>query len=302
MQAKQLFSNWNLGINWRYNLLYELNVIWQFIWRDVWATIIPGLLFLLAAWHIHPSSGVQLLWVLGCGIVYFLLYILPFALSNQIVGIEEDRINKPDRPLVRGIVSYQGAQVRWVVSMGLFSLVGWWLGVLEWTLLWQVCIIAHNFGGLAKHWIGKNLIMGIGQIAQLGAAWQLITPLTSITWRWILLIAIVSIPLVALQDLRDIDGDRATGRNTFPIAFGETATRIMLSFGFGLLPVATHLGLMMPAENTWMTILCDVALAAISWTIATRVILFRNAKADHHTYMMFLYWYCLVLGSAIFVL
>ncbi|MBW4676631.1 MAG: UbiA family prenyltransferase [Desmonostoc geniculatum HA4340-LM1] len=108
--------------------------------------------------------------------------------------------------------------------------------------------------------------------------------------------------LVAVQDLRDIEGDLAVKRSTFPIAFGETASRFILSLGFGLLPFIIHFILMMPTENTVSTLVCDIVLAVFSWFIAARIVLNRSPKEDHHTYILFTYWYCLVLASAIVVL
>lgn len=302
VQTRVLSSAWALSIKIYRSLRREANLSWQFIGGDLSASVIPALLFMTAAWKTNPTNAVDLLLILGHGIVYFWLYIVPFCISNQIVGIDEDRINKPHRPLVKGSVSLLGAKVRLVVSMVLFGLVGWWFGVLEWALLWQACIILHNLGSGSKHWITKNLFMGVGALAQLAAAWQLVTPITPIAWQWILVVAGVWLCLAAIQDLRDIDGDRAIGRNTFPIAFGETASRFMLSIGFALLPFVTHFGLMMPAGLTWKVILCDLVLAVISLAIATRIVTLRLPKEDHYSYILFTYWFCSVLAGAIVVI
>jgi 4-hydroxybenzoate polyprenyltransferase len=285
-----------------YNFIVrEIHLIWQFIYRDLTSTVVPALLFVTAAWKANLQSASLLHLLLGKGLLYFVLYIFSFCVANQIFGIEEDRLNKPNRPLVTGAISLRGAQIRWAISMILFSLVGWLFGVLEWALLWQVVIILHNFGGYSKHWMGKNLSIGVGTVAQLGAAWQLVAPLTPIAWSWILLLAGVWTILVPIQDFRDISGDLAVGRKTFPMVFGETQSRILLSLCLGILPLVVHFVLMMPAGNSWNVILWDIALAAVSLTIAVRMIFYRSPQADHQTYMLFTYWYCLALVSAIFV-
>src|SRR6218665_4197528 len=89
-------------------LLLEPRLIWNFIRYDLSTTLVPNLLFLLAAWQSVDGSLLQLASALSQGAVFFLLYVLTFCLSNQLNGIEEDRINKPDRPLVRGDVSVAG--------------------------------------------------------------------------------------------------------------------------------------------------------------------------------------------------
>lgn len=281
---------------------YELLLSWLVIKSDISATIVPTLLFTIAAWNSVSGSLYDLGVALGRGLIYFWLYVLIFCLSNQLVGVEEDRINKPYRPLAAGLVSYRGALIRWVASMVVFSIVGWWFGVLEWALLWQAASVLHNFGDWSKHWFGKHLVMSIGIVAGLAPAWELATPLTDDAWRWIVLLACVILPLIATQDLRDTAGDYAIGRRTFPIAFGVRATRLMLGLCFALLPIVVHYTLMTSTTGIWHMLICHVALTGLSLLIAVRVLLYRTRQADQYTYKLFTYWYCCMMASAIVIL
>ena len=301
MHPKMFFPTWTVEPRWPRSLVRETQICWQVVVYDFSSTVMPAFLFSTAAW-VSASSPKAMIWALLHNLVYFCLYAFTFCLSNQIAGIEEDRINKPTRPLVTGLVSYRGAQVRWVVSMVLFTLLGWSLGVVEWTLLWQASLTMYNFGGWAKKWFTKNLVMSLGVVAQLAAAWQLVTPLTLTAWCWILVVAGVVFPLISLQDLRDIDGDRSIGRKTFPLAVGENATRAILGIGFALLPVIVHYILMQPAGNAWYVLLCEMGVTIISLTIAIRVVMCRTMEGDHRTYMLFTYWYCGILSSAIIIM
>lgn len=280
----------------------EFSISWAFIAGDLSSAVVPALLFSLAAWKTEGAHWHELASVIGRSLLYFWLYIYAFCLPNQITAIEEDRRNKPHRPLVTGALSVRGAWLRWLVVMVSFSAVGTWMGVLKYTLLWQALIVASNILGWARSWVFKNLSMSLGIVAQLGAAWQLVTPLTPIAWRWILLPAVVIFPLISLQDLRDVEGDRATGRRTFPLVFGEKATRILLCIAFALLPLAVHWALMRPAGARWSVWACEGALAVVALVIAARVLLFRSRSADHGTYMLLTYWYCLLLVCAIVIL
>lgn len=280
----------------------ELWLSWRFVGRDASTTIIPGMLFLIAAWASHPSPATPLLPVLARGAIYFWLYVFIFCLSNQVHGVEEDRLNKPDRPLVRGDVSLRGAWQRWLLAMLIFPLVGWSFGVLAWALLWQAIVVLHNFGGWGRHWVTKNLAMTLGTLVQLGAAWQMAAPTISPeAWRWIILISLVVFPMVTVQDLRDLAGDRATGRRTFPLVFGESPTRWLVCAAFvGVVPML-HFGLLQQAGVDAGMLLCDAILAALCLTIAWRVLRHTGAHADHRTYMLFTYWYCAILATAIVV-
>jgi 4-hydroxybenzoate polyprenyltransferase len=186
--------------------------------------------------------------------------------------------------------------------MVLLLVVGWEFKVLEWVLLWQVCVILYNFGRAGTHWVTRNLAISAATVAQLASAWQLVTPITPLAWCWILVAAGMWLFLAAVQDLRDMEGDRAINRKTFPLVFGEIPSRIMLSLGFAIWPCVTHFGLMLPAGQRWNVILWDLILAAVSWSIAVRVMMYRSPQADRSTYMLFTYLYCLIVLSAIFVI
>lgn len=287
---------------WDQGVVRELGLSWQFIGGDISSTIVPALLFMGAAWSTNVLSAGAVARAIGSGLLYFWLYIYVFCLSNQLSGVEEDRTNKPRRPLVTGAVSYRGAQMRWLLLMLAFTGVGWLLDVLLWTLLWQTVLVLHNFGGWSRRWYTKNLVMALGVIAQLGAAWELVQPLTPLALRWVLIIAAVVFYLISVQDLRDMEGDRLIGRRTFPLVFGARATRIALAVGFVLLPLVVDRWLLRPAGSGWIVLSCDAVLAALSLTIAVRVLRLRTARADHYTYLLFTTWYCLTLLSAMFVL
>jgi 4-hydroxybenzoate polyprenyltransferase len=279
-------------------LLFELRLIWNFIRYDLSTTLVPNLLFLLAAWTSVNGSLMQLASALSRGGAFFLLYVLTFCMSNQLNGIEEDRINKPDRPLVRGDVSVQGAQMRLVFYSVLFDVVGWLSDALLWALVWQLVTYLHNVMGLARHWFTKDLCMCLGIAAALVPAWEFITPMTPMAWLWVLTLAISVFFLAPTQDLRDMEGDRLSHRRTLPLAMGERTTRLFLSAGFVVLAFSTHVLLMAPAWDRWPVRLCDGLLVLLCAVIAVRLVLLRTPRADHQTYMYFTAWYCVALASA----
>ncbi|TKD11822.1 UbiA family prenyltransferase [Polyangium fumosum] len=280
----------------------ELSLFWSFVAGDVSSAVVPAFLFTLAAWKTTGADPARLPGVITRSLLYFSLYLYAFCLANQATGLEEDRRNKPHRPLVRGLVSVRGAWLRWAVVMALFTLTGAWLGVLEYAIGWQLIILVHNVVLGARNWVVKNLCMSLGILVQLAAAWQMVTPLSPLAWRWILLPAAVIFPLVSVQDLRDMNGDRAAGRLTFPLVFGERATRILLAVCFGLLPITVHIALLEPAGARGLVWAADAALSAVALAIGLRVALFRTPREDHITYLLFTGWYCLLLTTAVVVL
>ncbi len=282
---------------------FELYLSWRFVAGDLSTAWYPALLFAVAAWRHAEGSGVELtVSLLKCAVLFW-FYIYVFCTSNQVRGVAEDRINKPHRPLVTGLVSITGVYRRFWAGMAIYAALGWLFGVLEWVVLWQAVVIFHNLLGGSKHWFGKNLAMVVGTIAELAAAWQIVTPIGETGWRWILVVSLTFNAAVAVQDLRDIPGDRAAGRRTLPIVAGEWATRILVCGVMAALPVLAHLLLFVPANpSPAVLFLCDAALAGTSWLTAVRCIAVRSRQADHQTYMTYTYTYCVALLSAVLVL
>ncbi|WP_054811223.1 UbiA family prenyltransferase [Nocardia arizonensis] len=275
----------------------ELRICWWFTRADLTATVLPASVFALAAAASAGLSAEAAVGVLLRCVPYFWLYIYTFDLSNQLTGIDEDRINKPGRPLVSGLVSVAEARRRLVVTTVAFLALGAVLRVPEWTVLWVAAWVFHNHLGGARLWWGKNLAMVAGVVAQLAATWQMITEPTERTWVWILAIAVPLAGLVSVQDLRDRDGDIAAGRRTLVVVLGETRARVVLAVAFACYPIPLY-ALLYGDAPTAARVLGAVGALGLA-VIAIRVLRRRSPRADHLTYVLYTLWYCLTLVSAI---
>jgi hypothetical protein len=280
----------------------EVSVSYRFISNDLWSTVLPASCFVVAAiGHAGPGPARTALIVAG-GLVYFWLFVYGSSLINQITGVAEDRLNKPFRPLVTGDSSYEGAKRRLVAVHVLFPALGLLLGVVEWALLWQLLFMLHYVGGGHRHWLAKNLLIALGVVAQLAAAWQMVTPITAPVRHWIATLAALTFLIIGVQDLRDVAGDRALHRRTMPIALGDLWCRRFFALGFlALLPVV-HFVMVAPAGFHWWTVAIDVALGGLSLLLAGRVLVLRTPAQDHRTQRLVEQWYTFVLATAIVLL
>lgn len=279
--------------------LRELHVSWRFIRNDIWAGLLPGLAFTLVALRQgQPAPSAALSALLG-SLLYFWLYLYGHTLANQIVGVDEDRINKPERPLPSGLVSPQGARRRLAVVTGLLLATGSLLGVGRWALLWAATYLLLNFYG-HRHWFSKNsLPMSVGALAMLGAAWEIVRPLTAGEWPTVLCIAGFVAVTSPIQDFRDIAGDRVMDRKTLPIAVGERWGRVLISLALvAWLPVA-YLLLMRPALGSLDGKALALALTLLELVVAVRLLRFRGAAQDHKTYRLYEQLYCLYVTSGL---
>lgn len=281
---------------------HEIFVSWRFVNNDLLSTVVPASCFVIAAVRYAGLGPLEAAVTVAGGLLYFWLFIYASSLLNQITGVAEDRLNKPFRPLVTGDSSYRGAQVRLAVVSVAFPALGWLMGVLLWALLWQLLYTLHYGWGWHRHWLGKNLLIALGVVAQLAAAWQMVTPITAPVWQWIATMSALTFLIIGVQDLRDVAGDRLLERRTMPIVLGDLRCRVLLGVGcLALLPV-THLVLVAPAGLHWWTVAVDVVLAGFSVLLATRVLLLRTPAQDHRTQRVVELWYTSVLASAILLL
>lgn len=281
----------------RAGAMRELQATWALFSLDnVSITIVPGALFTASSAIATHRPAAELLEAVPQALVYFLLYGYTFCLSNQLAGIEEDRLNKPHRPLVRGLMTPSGAWRRLVLGIVAFALTGWWLDVWPWTFCWIGVTLLHNQGRLSRYWIAKNSAMSAGILAMLVPGAHIAGALDAATWQWILVLALANGYLVSVQDLRDIAGDAAVGRCTFPQAVGEQRARWLIAGGFVLFPVVTHFLLFEPTRPWSIAApIVDTATVLSSWLIAYRVAWLRSRIDDHRTYLIYCWQYCMLL-------
>lgn len=235
--------------------------------------------------------------------------------------MDEDRVNKPDRPIAAGMSSLNAARVRWAVLTALYIGYGYYLNVGIWTLMWVGISIAHNFLSLGDFGPTKDLCVGIGCIAQLTAAWLIGGSPHEIGWAWIKVIAMYVIFPISVQDLRDVPGDVASGRLTMPIILGDLPCKFhslpLFLFGFmwsketndSIGRIYISLGVLISQflmiHNCILEYRVDVStvvlssvLALLAMTIIFRLFAFRDVNSDRISYRLYTLVYLIQPVSA----
>ena len=275
-------------------LIHESRINWHFIKRDIFAIIFPGIVFTAHALLVSSASLSEWIYSIVFSFIYFWLLLTFFCTSNQVIGIEEDKQNKPDRPIPAGLVSYRGGLIRCIISGFAAILLGMALSIVEFSILFILCSLFHNFHNWGHHWIGKNILVAIGMFATLSAGWELVIPLTSDIMIWISVLCVTWIFLAHIQDLRDIAGDKQIGRRTVPIELGEQFCRCQLAISFAAFPFIIYMALNYLIHARIDSILWGL-IFVLSWIITARVIFCRTYAADNNSYSMFLILYGVIL-------
>lgn len=280
---------------------HELKINWLFVKGDLSAIVLPGFLFTLKALSTGCFTPLEWLQTSILSITYFWILLSCFCISNQLIGLEEDQANKPERPIAAGLLSPKEATFRLLICTLICLFLGASLGVIGFTITFLIATYLHNQLHWGHHWITKNILTATGIFCTVGAGWQLAMPLNTIIWTWLLVIFGMWTLLGSIQDLRDLKGDAATGRKTLPVVLGDANTRIYLSAGFLLLPIVLHV-VVAPRPFVWTMVIWDIIFGGMSLMIAIRTFKLRTPKADNKTYKLFTLLFCLMIVSLFFLI
>jgi len=278
---------------------HELRLAHHVVRRDLSAAFFPALIFALAA-RVADGGGLApgALALAACA-AYFGLFIYGFCLDNQIRGVDEDRLNKPDRAIPAGRLSLDGARRRRTAVLALFVALGLALGVPLQSAAWVALTALNHHAGWDRHWFTKNIgVVGLGAIAQLFAAWTIAAPAAPCPWTWILALAATLGVAMCIQDFRDVAGDALLRRRTLPLAIGEIPARALCAIALALLPLVLHAALIAAGGVTPLEFLFDATFTAFCAAIAHRVWTRRTPRDDDRTYRLLPRLYCAELAFA----
>ncbi|KAI3343376.1 UbiA prenyltransferase family-domain-containing protein [Ustulina deusta] len=158
--------------------------------------------------------------------------LLIFDLANQRTpeSAEEDRINKPHRPLPTGRMTPLQARRLLLASLPVVLTINYFLGPwIETALLFTLTWMYNDLGGGDEDFVIRNLIIGFafglynaGSLKIAGGRNASINQ-QGVIWTGIL--SSVIFTTMHSQDMKDQEGDRTRGRRTAPIVLGDFVAR-----------------------------------------------------------------------------
>jgi 4-hydroxybenzoate polyprenyltransferase len=230
---------------------------------------------------------------------------------NQIYDLENDRINKPERPLVTGAISIRAGFLAavlptWLVVVGLDPTVEERLAapiarhecffIYLAGMLFTFVYSAPAFGRTKANAFLANLTIAIPRGCLLKVAgWSMVASVLHFEpWFIGFIFFLFLLGAASTKDFSDMPGDRAAGCLTLPIRFGvKTASRMIAPFfvvPWLLLPVgAWSPDPLAPSHailtgNVWVLTLLGIGLAL--WGTYTVVLILRDpdalAESENH--------------------
>ena len=148
-------------------------------------------------------------------------------IANDVADQEADRINRPGRPLVRGVMSVNTAILIGGLAGGLGLLAALWVDVRLFALGLGALIVMLVYSPMLKqHGLAGNLAVAV--VASL----PLIYGATAIGW-WPAglapsgMAALLHFAREIVKDLEDVTGDLSLGRRTIPIVWGPGVAAVV---------------------------------------------------------------------------
>lgn len=157
-----------------------------------------------------------------------------FEIVNQTTSPDEDRTNKPYRPIPAGLITTEQAKARWLLAWTvgpavIHLLSGWrplWYA-FQWELMIYLCYVWPRW----SHWFMRNAFAALANytlqrllnsvLARSTESWGLPGLIDVTTTGWFMCTSHV-------QEFHDVEGDRrSAGRKTLPMLLSPEHLRIL---------------------------------------------------------------------------
>lgn len=276
-----------------FSYLYTLFLFTQ---SDIRIALLPVTLFSIAAAPV--ASPIRVLETT----FWIWLHLLQCNVANQIKAPDEDKINKPSRPIPACRITVEDATIlRWaLVPICLLYSALYSMELMHISLTLILFTVWYNERDGDKNSLSKNFLTAVmyglselGGTLVAGRDHTQVSPTGRIAAETTV---VVFMSTLHAQDFKDADGDRLTGRRTFPIAY----------------PVASRfaIGLAIPLWSILLTFmwqldpLCAIAFVGYGCYVGARFMLYRTVQDDklsckyycawfsiHHLFPAYWYYY-----------
>ena len=229
-------------------ILYHAYSLWLFIFSDLKTIVIPktafGMITVFSGTVLTRSPRPE--WLAGFRclpliLTWTWLNLLPLDMNNQHRqgDVEEDKRNKPWRPIPAGRLSVEETKSLMLASYVVAILGSVYLGgMFECLALAAQGWVYNELGAANRSYLARNVLNATGYItfaagAATVACTQSGTTLRKGSYTWFVVLGLVIATTIQFQDLYDQEGDSARGRLTIPLIFGDKSARFSIT-----LPVA----------------------------------------------------------------
>ena len=232
---------------------------------------------------------------------------------NQICDLENDRINKPHRPLPVGRMSLHAAWtfvvITYIVALTLVAVVNKETFAIY--VIAALSTVAYSAPPvrLKRHPVGSNVIIALirGWLLKVAGWAAVATVLTSIEpWYIGFIYFVFLLGATTTKDFADIEGDRAAGCITLPVKYGPHWSARAISPAFIVPWLLLPLGVYLRVLSGHPTAILALAALMLAWGSCVIYLINKDphrlvTEGENHPAWHHMYWMMMVghLGLAL---
>ncbi|KAI0380255.1 UbiA prenyltransferase family-domain-containing protein [Hypomontagnella monticulosa] len=277
-----------------------LSLIWDFIESDFITFAVPNTAFGIFGAFASPvlvegdsSSTLTASYIiqrLPCVLAFNVSNLLIFDLANQRTpsSVEEDRINKPWRPIPQGKITMDQARRLMLAVIPTTLALNCLLGASQQGVFIAVLSWMYNdLRGGDEAFVREMIISVAYGLFNSGSLAVATGPEYSLSARgltWTVIVSGVILTTMQVQDLKDQEGDRTRGRKTIALFLGEQVSRASIAFFVCFWScVCAYFWALGPAPF--------FVIAGTAAVVALRVLFVRSQKEDARTWRCWCFWH-----------
>lgn len=221
------------------------------------------------------------------------------------MSLDEDRLNKPHRPIPSGLLgleqAYKRCFISWTASPFIIYLTSGPTTCLYF-LCWEMWVFVCYVWPAWNNWILRNLFTALGLVLQLRIANALLTyraPHLEVSILGDFQIGLWGLFSIHIQEFKDVAGDRVSKANTLPLIIHPSSLQLLRqSIAFTV--ISMHIVQMVQTwsmcsftfcRGAYVTLILNMILAVL---VALRMIGSQDQENDRLTY----FWVYVPLGIA----
>lgn len=232
---------------------------------------------------------------------------------NQICDFENDRINKPHRPLPSGQMTWRQAwtfvAITYFLALAMVATINWQIFVIY--IVAALATLAYSVPPvrLKRSTWGSNIIISLirGGLLKV-AGWAAVATVLHSIEPWYIgsIYVVFLLGATTTKDFADIEGDRAAGCITLPVRYGATFSARAISPSFILPWLMLPLGLRLHVLSGNATAILILSVIMLAW--GSYVVSLINddprrlvTEGENHPGWHHMYWMMMVghLGLAV---
>ena len=218
------------------------------------------------------AGGRSLLSALAACVATFFIEVALFA-TNDIFNLEEDRLNRPERPLVRGTISLREAWLVVVTSMTLGVLLSYLLGTAPLALASAALLLGllYNVRLKREAFFGNLLVALLTSISFAYGAYCAAAQLPARVSVYVLIALAANIGREIIKGVRDLEGDMRAGICTLPCEVGVRQSASIAAI-FIALAIAMSLAAVPLFSHVYLALITvtDLLFAYSAWLVLVK--------------------------------